>query len=251
MINVRLKIMFRRFCLAMVITLLPLHDSHSIWNPFKKKTEQPTIQQQSNRDEMMATLDAKKLHDRELLDFIAHRKGEHYLGSHPSKALVQVVIYGSMSCPHCANVFLDIVPQLRKKYLDIEDSKVIFIHRSFVGDRQSMNGTQLLECKSNMTNDEYFRLLKVLYKEQMSWVYYNDDYIPKLKNIGSNFGITTEMFETCMRSRELEGKIIQDRINAVEKVGLRATPMILVNGKMINNYEYRSLASEIDNILKQ
>lgn len=250
MIDIRLRIMFAQLSILVFAVVTTFYDSNAMWNPFRKNEQQTKASQEKTKDQMMAELDSKKLHGDELLNFIAYRSGEHYLGCDPSKALVQVLIYGSMSCPHCGHVFLDIMPKLRKKYLDVKDSKVVFIHRSFVGDMQSMNGTQLLECKPNMTNDEYFSLLKTLYKEQMSWVYSNSDYILKLRKIGSKFSISTKMFDACMKSRELEGKIIKDRIDAVEKVGLRGTPMILINGKMSNKYEYRAIANEIDDILK-
>src|SRR4051812_12613573 len=84
---------------------------------------------------------------------------ERILGN--PKAPVTVEEFVSLTCPHCAEFYISVLPQLEKNYIDT--GKVRFILRDFPLDGIGLRAAVLARC---MPEDEYYPFIDVLYKNQ-------------------------------------------------------------------------------------
>ena len=64
------------------------------------------------------------------------------LGS--DKAIVKIKIFSSLTCPHCANFHIKIVPEIKREYIDTGQVQLIFI--DFPLDQAGFNASKLLHC---------------------------------------------------------------------------------------------------------
>lgn len=191
-----------------------------------------------------AILESKRLKGEHLKNFIAVKEDERYLGSTPKEGKATVIIYGSLTCGHCAHIFMTTVDKLKSQFWNKKNSAVTLVHRSFVGDKPALMATKLLMCH-HVPYEKYYRLLRTLYSTQETWAY--KDYETSLCDMALAFGLSKQQFRACEASCRTE-EILRGRIDMVEKVGLRATPMVFVNGNVI---EEPSASSIVDAVAKE
>ena len=60
------------------------------------------------------------------------------------EAPVKIKIFSSLTCPHCANFHKNVVPKIKKKYVDFNKVQVIFI--DFPLDMAALNASKILKC---------------------------------------------------------------------------------------------------------
>ena len=45
----------------------------------------------------------------------------------PDDAIVKIKIFSSLTCPHCANFHINVVPKIKEKYIETGNVQLIFI----------------------------------------------------------------------------------------------------------------------------
>jgi len=157
------------------------------------------------------------------------------------EAPVLIIDYSSLTCHHCANFYLDVIPQIQKKYVDPGYVRIVF--RDFPGDKVSLEAHQIAWWKGEI---KYLDFVKLLYSTQEKWLSAPDP-IAALKSIVAQNGISAEQFDAALKNQELLEKIISVRLEGQQKYKINATPTIIINAKMHN----KALSmQEIDDILK-
>lgn len=157
------------------------------------------------------------------------------------EAPVLIIDYSSLTCNHCAHFYLDVIPQIQKKYIDPGYVRIVF--RDFPGDKVSLEAHQIAWCKGEI---KYLDFVKLLYSTQEKWLSAPDP-IAALKSIVAQNGISAEQFDAALKNQELLEKIISVRLEGQKKYKINATPTIIINAKMHN----KALSmQEIDDILK-
>ena len=160
-------------------------------------------------------------------------------------AKVKLVVYESLTCSHCADFHKNIYPKLKKDFLDKGLINIEF--RNFPLDLASFNASKLAHCK----NDGKSEILHFLFKKQKEWVRGEtiDDLNKNLKKLinKQNFGID---FDKCINNKDLEDHILNDRINAVKKYDIEATPTLIINDKKFDNAQnYKKLKKKIEKLI--
>ena len=79
-------------------------------------------------------------------------------------APVQIKIYSSLTCPHCANFHKKVLPKIKKTYIEKGLVKVIFI--DFPLDLAALNASKILQCLDSNKQIEY---LDTIYEKQDEW----------------------------------------------------------------------------------
>ena len=59
-------------------------------------------------------------------------------------APVKIKIFSSLTCPHCANFHIKVIPKLKEKYVSKGTVQLIFI--DFPLDQAAFNASKLLHC---------------------------------------------------------------------------------------------------------
>ena len=69
-------------------------------------------------------------------------KNKIVIGS--NDAIVKIKIFSSLTCPHCANFHMKVVPEIKKEYVESGKAQLIFI--DFPLDQAAFNASKLLHC---------------------------------------------------------------------------------------------------------
>ena len=137
-------------------------------------------------------------------------------------APVTIVEYASMTCPHCAHFHETTLPELQKKYIDTGKARLVF--REFPFDPRAEAGFMLARC----SNDKYFAMLDVLFKQQDSWVT-AEDAKAALLQISKLAGFSQQSFEACLTDQKLLEDVRAVRERGSE-FGVDFTPTFFING---------------------
>ncbi|MBL8584543.1 MAG: DsbA family protein [Rhizobiaceae bacterium] len=166
-------------------------------------------------------------------------------GSLPDKVLgsadapVTIVEYASMTCPHCAHFHETTLPELKTKYIDT--GKVRLILREFPFDPRAEAGFMLARC----SNDNYFAMVDVLFKQQKNWVGV-DDAKSALLQISKLAGFSQESFEACLTDQKLLDDVRAVRDRGAKDFGVDSTPTFFING---NKYPGAMTIAEMSAII--
>ena len=79
-------------------------------------------------------------------------------------APVTIVEYASFTCPHCAQFHTDILPGLKKAYIDTGKARLVY--RDFPLDRAAFAASLVARCA---TGNRYFGIVDLLFREQARW----------------------------------------------------------------------------------
>jgi protein-disulfide isomerase len=147
---------------------------------------------------------------------------DHVLGS--ADAPVTIVEYASMTCPHCAAFHTDILPELKKKYIDT--GKVRLVYRDFPLDQIALQVAQVAECAGK---DRYFGVVDVVFRTQPQWAASKDP-VGELGKSLRIAGITEADIKACVADEKVANAIVAERQTG-EKIGVNSTPTLFVNGE--------------------
>ena len=81
-----------------------------------------------------------------------------------TNAKVEILIYESLTCSHCATFHKEIYPDLKKNFIDKGLVKIQF--KSFPLDIAALNASKIAHCKNDGKPD----ILHFLYNNQNKWV---------------------------------------------------------------------------------
>jgi len=160
-------------------------------------------------------------------------------------AKIQLIVYESLTCGHCANFHKNVYPDLKKDFIDKGLVKIEF--RNFPLDLVAFNASKVAHCQ----NDGKPNILHFLYENQKDWLKGNEieDVNNNLKNLidSKNFGID---FDKCINDKEIEDHVLNDRINGVKKFDIQATPTLIINNKKFDKpINYKNLKKTLEKLI--
>ena len=139
-------------------------------------------------------------------------------------APVTIYEFSSLGCSHCADFHLNMLPQLKKDYIDTGKVKLVFA--DFPIDGRSMKAAMLARC---MPADKYFDFLSVLFKKQLTWgLSFKAEKL--LASYAELEGLSKEQANLCMADDDTAKEIMAVRQDALEKLRIQGTPSFLVRG---------------------
>ncbi len=150
--------------------------------------------------------------------------GDKVLGK--DDAPVTIVEYASLTCSHCANFHERTFPALKEKYIDT--GKVRLIFREFPLDPLSTAASMLARCS---TEQRYFPLISVLFKQQRQWAG-SDKPLDELLAIARQAGFTQESFEACLKDQKIYDGLNDAKKRGAEVHGVNSTPTFFINGEI-------------------
>lgn len=152
-----------------------------------------------------------------------------------------IVEYASMTCPHCANFYTNVFPEVKEKYIDTGKAKFVF--REFPLDGLAVAASMLARCAGD---DRFYPMIDGLFETQETWALPGEDGKQKLLLIAKQAGFSQEKFDTCLADKELFDKIVAVRKKAHEEYGVDSTPSFFVNGKRLSGMAFENFQDAID-----
>ena len=162
-------------------------------------------------------------------------------------AAVKIKIFSSLTCPHCANFHMNIVPKIKKKYVNSGKVQLIFI--DFPLDQAAFNASKLLHC---LDQKKQITFLDTIYENQNKWITGSE--INKinnnLKKIVKNLGISSTQFDKCLNDEAISDKILIGRINGHKKYSINSTPTIIINEKKFEgSVTFENIEKKIEKLI--
>ena len=160
-------------------------------------------------------------------------------------AKIKLIVYESLTCSHCADFHKEIYPELKKDFID--NGLISIEFRNFPLDLAAFNASKVAHCK----NDGKSEILHFLFEKQKEWVRGEtiEDLNKNLKKLinEKDFGID---FDKCISDTVVEDHVLNDRINAVKKYDIQATPTLIINDKKFDNPQnYKKLKKTLEKLI--
>ncbi len=160
-------------------------------------------------------------------------------------AKIHLIIYESLTCSHCANFHEKVYPDLKKDFIEKGLVKIEF--RNFPLDMAALNASKIAHCR----NDGNSEILHLLFKNQKNWVKGStiEELNSHLKKIvdTNNLGLN---FEKCIKNKNVEDHILEDRVQGVKKFKIEATPTLIINNKKFDKpLNYKNLKKTLKKMI--
>lgn len=160
-------------------------------------------------------------------------------------APVTIIEYSSLGCPYCASFHANILPTIKKNFIDT--GKVRLVMRDFPLGGPAYVAALMARCARP---EQYFEMIEVLFQQQASWAGSED---PKkaLAMIGKFRGMSQEKFDQCTNDEGQLNNIRDVQLEARQKHGVNATPTFFINGEKVSGSQpYEVFESAINEALK-
>lgn len=148
---------------------------------------------------------------------------DHVLGD--PKAPVIIIEYASLTCSHCAHFHTQILPDLKKKWIDT--GKVKLVYRDFPLDQIAVKAAQIAEC---VGNDKYFGVLDIIFRGQPQWAT-GADPIAELAKPLRIAGLGEAEIKSCLANDAMLNAVLND-YRSGETLGVNATPTLFIGGQL-------------------
>ena len=160
-------------------------------------------------------------------------------------AKISIIAYESLTCSHCANFHANVLPELKKDYIDTGIAKIEFRH--FPLDVAAFNASKIAQCK----NDGSSEILNILYLNQQKWI--KGKTIDEVNENLKKFLVSEEIsvdFTKCTNDKNIEDFVLNDRIEGVKKFKVNATPTIIINDKKFEkSLNYKNLKKTLEKLI--
>lgn len=165
--------------------------------------------------------------------------GDHILGKPDAPNVL--IDYASLTCPHCANFQIAVLPALRKQWIDT--GKLKLVHRHFPSDVVATRAAQLAECAGP---DRFFARIDLLFRKQVDWLSDGDPLV-EMARVLAKEGVTQGQAQACYADDRLLDKVVAD-VQTGQTLGVKFTPTLFINE---HNYGNPGDADAISAILRQ
>jgi protein-disulfide isomerase len=160
-------------------------------------------------------------------------------------AKISIIAYESLTCSHCANFHINVLPDLKKDFIDKGLAKIEFRH--FPLDIAAFNASKIAQCKNDGNSD----ILNTLYLNQPKWIKGKtvNEVNENLKKFLASEGITVD-FNKCISDKNIEDFVLNDRIEGAKKFKVNATPTIIINDKKFEkSLNYKNLKKTLEKLI--
>jgi protein-disulfide isomerase len=132
---------------------------------------------------------------------LAVQPGDHVLGD--PNAPITLIEYASLTCPHCAHFDTQILPEIKKKWIDTGKVKLVY---------------------------RYFGVIDLIFAGQQTWATAADP-IAELAKPLRIAGLGENEIKACLANEAMSNAVIAD-YKTGEALGVNSTPTLIINGQL-------------------
>jgi protein-disulfide isomerase len=159
-----------------------------------------------------------------------------------ASATVDIVLFESFTCPHCANFEENILPRIIRDYVDEGIARVYYL--DFPLDGSAFNASRAASCVYEQSPTAFWDYKTFLYRLQGEG-FSN----AQLVDVAETYteGIDSEALKQCIEDKRFDDAINADRSMGAE-AGVTGTPSVYVNGEKVQA-SYADVQSAIEDAL--
>lgn len=154
----------------------------------------------------------------------------------------KIIVYGDFKCPYCKQLEEEIIPKLKKDYIEQGKVEYQFVNMAFLGD-DSIIGSRAGHAVENIDPNEYLRFQELMFSQQpdneKKWITEKlvDKQIDKL-NISNNKAKKIKIDYKKKNSQSWRDAKKDQKI--YKKNNIQEAPTVVINGKEIQDvYDYK------------
>ncbi|MDR0483717.1 MAG: DsbA family protein [Alphaproteobacteria bacterium] len=168
-------------------------------------------------------------------------------------APVTIYEFGSLACHYCADFDATIMPKIVKDYIDTGKVKYVFLDVPFGNEVNLFAHSVLYQTK---TNEDFFKLLSVYYKNQAKLQSIDD-----VKVYAKLMGISDKDLDFALNNKEFKDEFIKKAQKNLQDLKVEGTPTVFFvktgqpltasSVKLVGVPSYDAVQREIDRLLKK
>ncbi len=134
-----------------------------------------------------------------------------------------IYVFSSLTCPHCSVFHSEIMPDIKKDYIDTGKAKLIYV--DMPGESKGMTGTTISRC---IKPEKYDDFMSIMFENQEVWAYSS-----KPRAIMTRFatmlgGLTEDEVNICLLNQELKQTILEQQLNLSRLYDIKAMPSVVI-----------------------
>lgn len=146
----------------------------------------------------------------------------------PADAKVTVVEFANFLCTHCKDHSSDVLPQIKRDYIDTGKIRYAFRDLPFVGQDMVIRAGEAAACAADA--NLYFPYQEVLFRSNANWANLSGDALDAyFADLAGQVGMAPATFSDCLKSGKKRDGVLADQ-KAAEALGITGTPTFYVNG---------------------
>ena len=162
------------------------------------------------------------------------------------EAPIKILVFTSLTCPHCTNLHTQLLPYLREKYVDTNEALLIL--NDFPLEPRAMTASMVSRC---LSGDSYFSFIDTLFENQRHWAVapnVQESLLPYAKLAG----LTEEEMTACATDESVSKEIIRQRNLAIMRYKIKVTPTLLIQlGKEKEKFEGAPGRADVDQVIEK
>jgi protein-disulfide isomerase len=165
-------------------------------------------------------------------------------------AQVQIVEYGDFKCPSCQYFSQQIMPQLKKEYVDTGKVAVYFSNYPFIGS-DSFTAAYAGQAIYHQNNDAFWTFYDTVYKNQQDekTIWATPDVLVKLAQ-DAKLPINFDQLKKDIDDKTYKSEV-DKQYNTGYSHGVDSTPTLFINGVKFTDFSnYNALKQAIDQAQK-
>lgn len=142
-------------------------------------------------------------------------------------APVTVLVFESLTCPHCATFHRTLWPRLKAEFVDT--GKAAFVFRDMPLDGLAMRASAMARC---LEGDARHGALEMMFARQDRWARAGDP-LAELALIGQQAGLPQERALACANDEAVQTTLAKQMNEDAQTYGLRSTPSFVIGGELV------------------
>lgn len=140
-------------------------------------------------------------------------------------APVTIVEYASLTCGHCANFHTRTWPEIKERYVETGQARLIF--REVYFDQFGLWASMLSRCGGE---EAFFPMLDMFLSRQQEWTRAEEP-VAELTRLARLGGLSQERIQACLTDEAFMTRLVEDYQRNAGADEVNSTPTFLINGE--------------------
>ncbi|MCH7796146.1 MAG: DsbA family protein [Proteobacteria bacterium] len=145
----------------------------------------------------------------------------------PADAPITIIEYASLTCPHCAALHREALPEIKETWIAEGTARLVFRH--FPLDALALRAAAVTNC---IEGERFFGFLDLLFKSQQRWAKSKEP-LKVLGQMARLAGMSQEKFDACVSDEAEMDRILERRQDGMRTYDVRSTPTLIINGRKV------------------
>ncbi|MEE9347855.1 MAG: thioredoxin domain-containing protein [Robiginitomaculum sp.] len=152
--------------------------------------------------------------------------GDHAIGE--KAAPVTLIVFASVTCPHCAVWFKEDYPVIKRDYVDTDKLRLVFREFPTAPAQVAVAGFLIAACGSD---EDYFPAIEyqMAHQEQTLEALIAGDIKETFDGLGEQSGLNPEQVEACLADKD-GFDALNETVARARAAGLKGVPSMMING---------------------